>query len=172
MRRIGASGSGIAAWGLRTIPLAIRVEPRETSSEGWSDGWISGGCGANIGSDFSAAIRNRQAAAHARELRRCQYSRYHRRRKGRGQPFRARSCPAVHRRKRRQLQDLRRQLHTPASRASAAVSGTSAITSTASAVITTDSAVSAIAGLPSAASVSVFRVGRLQRLHSGGKHVI
>jgi hypothetical protein len=26
--------------------------------------------------------------------------------------------------------------------------------------------------LPSAASVSVFRVGRLQRLHSGGKHVI
>jgi hypothetical protein len=34
MRRIGASGSGTDASGLRTIPFAISVEP----SESWSDG--------------------------------------------------------------------------------------------------------------------------------------
>ena len=56
MRRIGASGSDVAAWGLRTIPFAIRVEPRDASSEGWKEGWIAGGCGASTGSDFSATI--------------------------------------------------------------------------------------------------------------------
>jgi hypothetical protein len=34
MRRIGASGSDAEAMGLRTIPLAIRLEPRERSVEG------------------------------------------------------------------------------------------------------------------------------------------
>ncbi len=57
MRRIGASASDIAACGLRTIPLAMRVEPRETSSEGWRDGWIVGGCaGATIGSGLAAKL--------------------------------------------------------------------------------------------------------------------
>src|SRR6266478_7674415 len=57
MRRIGASGSDIAAWGLRTIPFATRVEPREASSEGWREGWIAGGgAGATMGSGLSATI--------------------------------------------------------------------------------------------------------------------
>jgi hypothetical protein len=38
MRRIGASGSTPAACGRRTMPLAIRVEPSETSSEDGIEG--------------------------------------------------------------------------------------------------------------------------------------
>jgi len=54
MRRIGASGSGPAACGRLTMPFARRVEPRETSSEGWSAGWIAGGgSGATLGSGLS-----------------------------------------------------------------------------------------------------------------------
>ena len=116
---------GIAAWGF-SHPSARdqgRAEGKLRAKVGRTVGsplWR--GCGREYRLVTSpAAIWNRQAVAHARELRRCQYSRYHRRRKGRGSHFERDHVSAVHRRKRRQLQDLRRQLHTPASRASAAV---------------------------------------------------
>ena len=44
MRRIGAHGSATDALGLRTMPFAIRVEPRDGWSDGWTDGWTEG-CG-------------------------------------------------------------------------------------------------------------------------------
>ena len=45
MRRIGASGSFAARTGLRTTPLAMRVEPSDTSIAGAGAGGAAGGGG-------------------------------------------------------------------------------------------------------------------------------